>query len=198
MNNKIFIKDIKDAKRILKPLKLYNESIAIIGSARISPSSEYARKANKLGKLAALNGYAVITGGGPGIMEAANRGCKDEGGISVGLTMELPYTTQDLSHLTHSIDFNYFFSRKIILYSFSKILVAFPGGMGTLDELFECITLKQTDKIDKQPIYLVGSLYWNGMIQWLKQILLDTYETIKQEDLDLFVIIDKIEDIKFD
>lgn len=169
--------------------------VSIFGSARLPEESEYYIKAVKTAELIAENGFGVITGGGPGIMEAANKGAKNAGGKSVGLGINLAHE-QGLNtyvHPMYEISFKYFFVRKVMFVKYAQGFIVFPGGFGTLDELFETLTLIQTNKIDKIPIVLVGKNYWDGLYNWIKnQLVEDRY--IAQDDTSLFHITDDPEE----
>jgi uncharacterized protein (TIGR00730 family) len=143
------------------------------------------------------SGYGVITGGGPGIMEAGNKGANLAEGTSVGLNIDLPFEQHDNPYIDSdkSLDFDYFFVRKVMFVKYSQGFVVMPGGFGTLDELFEAITLIQTNKIEKFPIILVGSSFWGGLVDWIKQTLRDEYKTISPEDLDLIHTVDTPEEV---
>ena len=166
--------------------------VSIFGSARTNEKSEYYNLAVNVAKSIVKSGYGVITGGGPGIMEAANKGASEAGGISVGLNIELPFEQKQNMYIDSdkSLDFDYFFVRKVMFVKYSQGFVVMPGGVGTLDELFEAITLIQTKKIEKFPIILVGKTYWNGLIDWIEKVLLDKYKAISPEDMDLIHIVD--------
>tara|TARA_B110000444_G_scaffold118605_1_gene111530 strand:+ start:15257 stop:15946 length:690 start_codon:yes stop_codon:yes gene_type:complete len=166
--------------------------VSIFGSARTKPDDKYYQLAEKIAKNLSDNGYGVITGGGPGIMEAANKGAHNAGGTSVGLNIELPFEQHDNPYIDNdkSIDFDYFFVRKVMFVKYSQGFVVMPGGFGTLDELFEAITLIQTHKIGKFPIILVGKKFWSGLVDWIKETLLDSHNNISKEDLNLLNIVD--------
>ena len=166
--------------------------VSIFGSARTKPDDKYYQLAENIAKNLSDNGYGVITGGGPGIMEAANKGAYNAGGTSVGLNIELPFEQQDNPYIDNdkSIDFDYFFVRKVMFVKYSQGFVVMPGGFGTLDELFEAITLIQTHKIGKFPIILVGKKFWSGLVDWIKETLLDSHNNISKEDLNLLNIVD--------
>ena len=166
--------------------------VSIFGSARTNEKSEYYNLAVNVAKSIVKSGYGVITGGGPGIMEAANKGASEAGGISVGLNIELPFEQKQNMYIDSdkSLDFDYFFVRKVMFVKYSQGFVVMPGGVGTLDELFEAITLIQTKKIEKFPIILVGKTYWNGLIDWIEKVLLDKHKAISPEDMDLIHIVD--------
>ena len=166
--------------------------VSIFGSARTNEKSEYYNLAVNVAKSIVKSGYGVITGGGPGIMEAANRGASEAGGISVGLNIELPFEQKQNMYMDSdkSLDFDYFFVRKVMFVKYSQGFVVMPGGVGTLDELFEAITLIQTKKIEKFPIILVGKTYWSGLIDWIEKVLLDKHKAISPEDMNLIHIVD--------
>ena len=166
--------------------------VSIFGSARTKPDDKYYQLAEKIAKNLSDNGYGVITGGGPGIMEAANKGAHNAGGTSVGLNIELPFEQHDNPYIDNdkSIDFDYFFVRKVMFVKYSQGFIVMPGGFGTLDELFEAITLIQTHKIGKFPIILVGKKFWSGLVDWIKETLLDSHNNISKEDLNLLNIVD--------
>ena len=155
--------------------------VAIFGSARTLPDHEDYAKAQETGALFAQAGYAVITGGGPGIMEAANRGAFEAGGISVGCNIELPHEQKSNDYLTLSLRFKYFFVRKMMFVKYSNAFVIFPGGFGTLDELFEALTLIQTRKIHDFPVVLFGSHYWQEMLDWLKGRMLSDGKIVEAD-----------------
>lgn len=170
--------------------------ISVFGSARTKEEGKYYQLAVEISKSIAEAGYGVITGGGPGIMEAGNRGASLAGGISVGLNIDLPFEQHDNPYIDDdkSLDFDYFFVRKVMFVKYSQGFVVMPGGFGTLDELFEAITLIQTHKIGKFPIILVGSEFWNGLFAWIKNIMLKE-GNISAEDLNLIKIVDSPEEV---
>ncbi len=165
--------------------------VSIFGSARTAPDDEHYKMAIEIAAKLVRHGYGVITGGGPGIMEAANRGAKDENGKSVGLNIDLPHEQEANIYIDPDklINFDYFFVRKVMFVKFSQGFIVMPGGFGTLDELFEALTLIQTQKIGKFPIVLVGTEYWAGLFDWVKQTLLDG-GFVSPEDLDLINLVD--------
>ncbi len=165
------------------------KAVTVFGSARVNEDDVYYQKARFIGKLLAENGIPVLTGGGPGIMEAANRGAHENNGISVGLNIELPMEQKPNPYLNLLISFKYFFVRKLMLIKYGWTYIIFPGGFGTLDEFFEAVTLIQTHKIKPFPIILVGSEYWEGLIKWIKDTILFNH-FIKEEDLEIFKLID--------
>ncbi|MDB2495474.1 TIGR00730 family Rossman fold protein [Flavobacteriaceae bacterium] len=171
--------------------------VSIFGSARTKPEDEYYQLAESIAKKLSDNGYGVITGGGPGIMEAGNKGAHNAGGTSVGLNIELPFEQHDNPYIDSdkSIDFDYFFVRKVMFVKYSQGFIVMPGGFGTLDELFEAITLIQTHKIGKFPIILVGKKFWSGLVNWIKETLLDSYHNISKEDIDLINIVDTDDEV---
>ena len=166
--------------------------VSIFGSARTKPEDKYYKLAESVAKGIVEAGYGVITGGGPGIMEAGNKGAHLGGGTSVGLNIELPFEQHDNPYIDSdkSIDFDYFFVRKVMFVKYSQGFVVMPGGFGTLDELFEAITLIQTNKIEKFPIILVGTDFWEGLFDWVKKTLLDSFGNISAKDLDLIHLVD--------
>ena len=165
--------------------------VSIFGSARTKPDDKYYQLAENIAKNLSDNGYGVITGGGPGIMEAANKGAYDAGGTSVGLNIELPFEQHDNPWIDNdkNLVFDYFFVRKVMFVKYSQGFIVMPGGFGTLDELFEAITLIQTKKIGRFPIVLVGSSFWSGLLDWIKNTLLEQ-GNISETDLKLFRIVD--------
>jgi len=166
--------------------------VSVFGSARTKPENKYYQNAEEIGYLLTQKGYGVITGGGPGIMEAANKGAKRGEGKSVGLNIELPFEQSHNEFIDHDklLNFDYFFVRKVMFIKYAQGFIVLPGGVGTLDELFEAITLIQTGKIGRFPIILVGSSYWEGLIDWIKETVLSIEHNISAEDLDLFNIVD--------
>ena len=170
--------------------------VSIFGSARTDENHEYYKLAESIAFELTSNGYGIITGGGPGIMEAGNRGAHRGKGTSVGLNIELPFEQHDNPYIDKdkSLDFDYFFVRKVMFVKYSQGFVVMPGGFGTLDELFEAVTLIQTKKIGKFPIVLVGRKFWSGLINWIKNTLL-TEGNISEKDLDLISVVDTEEEV---
>jgi uncharacterized protein (TIGR00730 family) len=166
-------------------------AITVFGSARILPGDPWYTKAQEMGSWIAKLGYAAITGGGSGIMEAVNKGATDAGGISVGLNIELPHEQKPNSFANRQLNFHYFFIRKVCFVKYANGFVLFPGGFGTLDELSEAITLIQTSRIEKFPVVLVGREYWSGLVDWMKTRML-TDKLISPEDLNLFRVTDDV------
>ena len=165
--------------------------VSIFGSARLKPEDPYYQMAVDIARKITEIGFGVITGGGPGIMEAGNRGAKEGGGKSIGLNIELPFEQQFNPYIdkSYSINFDYFFVRKVMFVKYSQGFIVLPGGFGTLDELSEALTLIQTKKIGRFPIVLVGSEFWSGLLDWFKETLLKN-NLIKEEDLSLFRVVD--------
>jgi len=172
-------------------MSLIGPCVSIFGSARTKANQNYYELAVQIAKSIAEAGYGVITGGGPGIMEAGNKGAHLAGGTSVGLNIDLPFEQHDNPFIDSdkSLDFDYFFVRKVMFVKYSQGFVVMPGGFGTLDELFEAITLIQTSKIEKFPIILVGTDFWSGLMTWIKETML-TAGNISPEDLDLIHLVD--------
>ncbi|PRX54746.1 hypothetical protein CLV81_3150 [Flagellimonas meridianipacifica] len=170
--------------------------VSIFGSARTRPGDMYYELAVNVAKKVAEAGYGIITGGGPGIMEAGNKGANLAGGTSVGLNIDLPFEQHDNPFIDSdkSLDFDYFFVRKVMFVKYSQGFVVMPGGFGTLDELFESITLIQTNKIHKFPIVLVGSDFWRGLLEWIKNTMLEE-GNISPGDLDLIKLVDSAEEV---
>lgn len=171
--------------------------VSIFGSARTKPDNSKYQLAENIAKKITENGYGVITGGGPGIMEAGNKGAHLAGGTSVGLNITLPFEQHDNPYIDSdkSIDFDYFFVRKVMFVKYSQGFVVMPGGFGTLDEFFEALTLIQTHKIDKFPIILVDSSFWGGLWEWVTTTLLTANNNIAKEDLDLVHIVDTEDEV---
>ncbi|MCP4055554.1 MULTISPECIES: TIGR00730 family Rossman fold protein [Mesoflavibacter] len=172
-------------------------SVSIFGSARTKPDHKYYKLAEEVASKIVNAGYGVITGGGPGIMEAGNKGAHLAGGTSVGLNIELPFEQHDNPYIDSdkSLDFDYFFVRKVMFVKYSQGFVVMPGGFGTLDELFEAITLIQTNKIEKFPIILVGTEFWEGLMDWVKTTLLDSFKNISPGDIDLIHLVDTADEV---
>ena len=170
--------------------------ISIYGSARTGPETQVYKDAQKIATLLSESGYGVITGGGPGVMEAGNRGAHDAGGPSVGLNIELPFEQHTNPYIDRdkSIDFDYFFVRKVMFVKYSQGFIVMPGGFGTMDELFEALTLLQTGKLNSRPIVFYDSKFWSGLVEWFKNTLLDKYKTISDNDPNLFSIVDTPEE----
>ena len=164
-------------------------AVTVFGSARAKADDPYYAAGRKLGGALARRGFAVITGGGPGIMEAVNRGCQEAGGLSVGCNIELPNEQELNDYVDLGVEFRYFFVRKNMFVKYARGFVIFPGGFGTLDELFESLTLAQTGKIEHFPIVLFGTPYWKGLIDWMKESVLGS-GAIAADDLKLMTMTD--------
>lgn len=171
--------------------------ISIFGSARTKPNDKYYLLAENIAKRLTDEGYGVITGGGPGIMEAGNKGASMNGGVSVGLNIDLPHEQSNNPYIDPrlNIDFRYFFIRKVMFVKYAQAFVVLPGGFGTLDELFEVLTLVQTKKISTVPIILVGSEFWGGLRSWIKETMRDRFHTISPGDLDLCPMVDTADEV---
>lgn len=164
-------------------------SVTIFGSARTKPEDPTYEAAVETARLLAQAGFGIITGGGPGIMEAGNKGAQDGGNLSIGCNIELPFEQSSNPYLDISLDFSYFFVRKTMFIKYSNAFIIFPGGFGTMDELFEALTLIQTQKVSHFPVILYGSKYWNGLVNWMRDTML-TDEKISSQDLNLLHISD--------
>jgi hypothetical protein len=164
--------------------------VSIFGSSRAKEGDEIYQKAERIGQLLAENGFGVITGGGPGVMEAANKGAALVGGKSIGLNIELPLEQTPNPYTNIKLNFHYFFVRKVMFVKYAVAYIILPGGFGTMDELFESITLIQTHKIRPFPVILVGSDYWKGLLGWIKEVVLKA-EKISPEDLEIPQVIDE-------
>lgn len=171
--------------------------VSIFGSARTKTNDPYYKLAEEVAFKISKAGYGVITGGGPGIMEAGNKGAHLGGGISVGLNIELPFEQHFNPYIDHdkNLQFDYFFVRKVMFVKYSQGFVVMPGGFGTLDELFEAITLIQTKKIGKFPIILVGTDFWSGLLEWVKNVLLEKYNNVSPNDLNLIQLVDTADEV---
>ena len=164
------------------------KAVTIFGSARTRPNDLFYQQAEETARLLAKAGFAIITGGGPGIMEAGNKGAFEAAGTSIGLNITLPQEQEANRYQNISLDFHYFYARKVMFVKYASAFICFPGGYGTLDEFFETITLIQTLKIEAFPILLYGSQYWSGLVQWMQKQLL--HDFIDPEDIDIFRIVD--------
>jgi len=175
-------------------LSKVGKAVSIFGSARTKPGTKYYKLAEEVAYHIAKAGYSVITGSGPGLMEAANRGAKRAKGQSIGLNIQIPYAQKPNQYVDMLLDFRYFFVRKVMFVKYAKAFVIMPGGYGTLDELLEAVTLIQTKRISKFPVILVGSEYWKGLLGWLKQAVLK-HGNISKKDLDIFTVVDKPKEV---
>jgi uncharacterized protein (TIGR00730 family) len=170
-------------------------AVAVFGSARFAADHPLCQAAGELGRKLVEAGFGVITGGGPGIMEAANRGAFEAGGVSIGCNIELPFEQDQNPYTTLAVNFRYFFVRKTMFVKYANGFAIFPGGFGTLDELFEALTLVQTRKINRFPIVLYDSSYWNGLLDWIKNTQL-AHDAISPEDLNLLIVTDSVDEIR--
>ena len=178
----------------IETLSDVDNAVTIFGSARVKPDDIYYKKTENLTRLLAQNGFSVITGGGGGIMEAANKGASDGGGKSVGMNIQLPFEQKPNPYANIHLHYKYFFIRKVMFVKYAVAYVILPGGFGTMDELFEALTLIQTRKIKPFPLILMGSEYWQGLIDWLKNRMLKEGK-ILPADLDLIQIVDEPEEV---
>ncbi len=169
-------------------------AVSIFGSARTKKTNKYYKMAEKTAELLVKEGYAVITGGGPATMEAANKGAFKAKGASVGLNIDLPFEQKPNRYVTTLINFHYFFCRKVMFVKYASAFVIFPGGFGTLDEFFESLTLIQTQRMERFPVILFGSEYWKGLGEWLKYTML-AHGNIDKEDLNIFQVVDEPQDV---
>ncbi|MDP8212420.1 MAG: TIGR00730 family Rossman fold protein [Candidatus Zapsychrus exili] len=175
-------------------LSTIGRAVTIFGSARTPSTDKTYKDAEKTAKLLVKQGYTVITGGGPGIMEAGNKGADEAKGTSVGLNIELPFEQEPNPYINKLINFHYFFCRKVMFLKYAKAFVIFPGGYGTFDELFESLTLIQTKRMKRFPVIFVGKKFWKGLIDWLKTTVLED-KKIDKDDLNIFQVVDKPEDV---
>ena len=178
----------------IETLSDVNNAVTIFGSARVKPDDIYYQKTENLTRLLVQNGFSVITGGGGGIMEAANKGASEAGGKSVGMNIQLPFEQKPNPYANLHLHYKYFFIRKVMFVKYAVAYVILPGGFGTMDELFEALTLIQTRKIKPFPLILMGSEYWQGLIDWLKNRMLKEGK-ILPADLDLIQIVDEPEEV---
>lgn len=171
--------------------------VSIFGSARTKPEDPYYQLAVEVARLLAREGFGIISGGGPGIMEAANKGAAVENGLSVGLNIDLPFEQSHNPYIDDDKNLNhrYFFVRKVMFVKYAQAFVVMPGGFGTMDELFEVLTLVQTKKITQVPIILMGTEFWGGLLEWIKGTLLEKYHTISPKDLDLIPVTDDPQEV---
>ena len=171
--------------------------VSIFGSARTKPEDKYYKKTIEISESIVKLGLGIITGGGPGIMEAANKGAQKAGGVSVGLNIDLPYeqTHNEFIDSDKIIDFDYFFVRKVMFVRYAQAFVVMPGGFGTLDELFEAITLIQTNKIERFPVILYGSEFWSGCIEWIKNTVCQRFSNVSTNEMLLFEVVDSKDEI---
>jgi uncharacterized protein (TIGR00730 family) len=180
-----------DGFEFLAPLR---KEVTVLGSARMSEHTHWYKEAQKLGRMLAEHGFTVITGGGPGMMEAANRGAYEGGGESIGLDIQLPEEQRRNPYVKKGIGFHYFFTRKVMFSASAQAYVFFPGGFGTLDELFEILTLVQTAKMEPVLTVCVGQDFWGPLDTWLRDFCLKKYDTVEQKDLKLYTIVDSAQE----
>lgn len=197
------LRKIEDSWQVLriqsefvKGFDTFNElgpCVSVFGSARTDTKDKWYKEAVTFGKLMAQNNIGIITGGGPGIMQAANEGCTIEGGTSVGVGIELPFEAEMNPYINVGVENRYFFTRKVMFMKYSHGFIVFPGGLGTLDELFEALTLMQCGHVQKQPIILVGKKYWSGLLNWLSDMV-NASGKMSLKDFDLFRIVDSAQE----
>ena len=178
-------------------LEAIGPCISIYGSARTPEDNKYYKLSVEVAEKLVDEGYGIITGGGPGVMEAGNRGAKNANGVSVGLNIDLPFEQSSNIYIDADKDimFNYFFARKVMFVKYAQAFVLMPGGFGTMDELFESLTLIQTKKIDRVPIILMGTDFWGGLMDWIKNTMLDKFSNISPKDLDLIHVTDDVDEV---
>lgn len=169
------------------------KAVSIFGSSRFKPDNKYYKMAEETAYLLAKEGYAIITGSGPAIMEAANKGAKRAKGVSIGLNIQIPMEQEPNKYVDTFLDFRYFFVRKVMFVKYAKAFIIMPGGYGTLDEFTEAINLIQTERIQKFPVIMMGSEYWKGLIDWLKSTVLKS-GAVSKEDFKLFTVVDRPKD----
>lgn len=183
-----------DLERGLKEIRTYPQGVTIFGSARLAQDNKYCKKARELGQLLAQNGHAVITGGGPGIMEAANHGAFEYGGRSIGLNITLRHEQYPNPYLTDMLQFQYFFARKVMLAMSAKVYVMFPGGLGTLDELSEIIILMQEGKMPRMPVFFFGKSFWRPLTKFIETKML-SLGLVSKNDLKIYTLTDDVKEI---
>jgi len=180
----------KELREAFKTIAEFPKSVTMFGSARLQPGTKYYEIARRLAGEFCKMGYGVVTGGGPGIMEAGNLGSNETCGSGIGFNIVLPFEQKANKNVTHGVDFEYFFTRKFTMNFTGEVYLCFPGGFGTMDEFFEILTLVQTKKVEKVPIILVGSEFWQPILDYSRDVLLGKFGTISAEDLELFQIMD--------
>lgn len=168
------------------------QAVTLFGSARTPVGSKYYRQAVECGRALVHHGFAAITGGGPGAMEAVNRGAFEAGGQSVGLNITLPMEQQPNPYLTHLVTFRYFFVRKVMFVKYASGFIIFPGGFGTMDEFFESLTLIQTLKVAPFPVVCIGHEFWDGLVDWMRQVMLEKFQNVDAADMQLFKVTDDV------
>ena len=169
-------------------------AVTVFGSARTAPDRPIYEQAVQCGRRLVETDFAVITGGGPGIMEAANKGAFEAGGVSVGLNISLPLEQRPNPFQTHSLTFRYFFVRKVNFVKYASGFIIFPGGFGTMDEFFESMTLIQTLKVEPFPVICIGRKFWSGLLDWMRNVMLESYQNISPQDMDMFRLTDDVEE----
>ena len=201
INNKVNKEDIhrslayaRDLEHGLSKLRTFSQGVSVFGSARLSEKGKWCRLAEELGRKLAQNGHTVITGGGPSIMEAANKGAYEAGGKTIGLNIQLAHEQHINPYVTDSMEFHYFFARKVMLTMSSKVYVYFPGGFGTLDEFSEILLLMQEGKMPKMPMFLIGKSFWKPIDRWFGSKM-RSLKTIKPEDRKIYRITDNIDEV---
>lgn len=175
-------------------LSKLRKEVTFFGSARLSESDYWYKQAQALGRLLAEHGFTVITGGGPGIMEAGNRGAYEGGGESIGLDIELPLEQRRNAYVKKGIGFHYFFTRKVMMSASAQAYVFFPGGFGTLDEFFEILTLVQTKKMESVPVVCIGQEYWHGLSDWIRTYLVEKHHAIAPDDIQIYSVVNSAEE----
>lgn len=186
---------IKELDEGFRTISVFPKSVTFYGSARLKPGTEFYEKARRLGAECCKLGFGVVTGGGPGIMQAGNQGTFETCGSGIGFNIVLPFEQSINPYVSHGVNFQYFFTRKFCMNFTGEAYLCFPGGFGTLDEFFEILTLVQTKKVQKIPIILVGSEFWSPILAYSKNVLLEKFGTISEEDLELFQILDDEKEI---
>lgn len=201
INNKLNKEDVRrslayarDLEQGLSKLRTFSQGVSIFGSARLPEKGKYCKLAEELGRKLAQNGHTVITGGGPSIMECANKGAYEAGGRTIGLNIQLAHEQHINPYVTDSLEFHYFFARKVMLTMSSKVYVYFPGGFGTLDEFSEVLILMQEDKMPKMPMFLIGKSFWKPLDRWFSTKM-QSLKTIKPEDRKIYRITDNLDEV---
>ncbi len=185
----------KDLEQGLAKIRTFSQGVSIFGSARLAENSKYCKLATELGRKLAENGHSVITGGGPGIMQAANKGCYEAGGRSIGLNIELAHEQHINPYVTDSMEFRYFFARKVMLTFASKAYVFFPGGFGTMDEFSEILILMQEGKMPRMPMFLIGKSFWKPLDRWYGEKMERQMKTIAKGDRKIYTITDDVDEV---
>lgn len=185
----------KELREAFETISKFPKSVTFFGSARLHAGTKYYEMTRELAKRCCAEGYGVVTGGGPGIMEAGNRGSHEACGSGIGFNIVLPFEQKANEYVTHGVDFSYFFTRKFVMNFTGEAYVCFPGGFGTMDEFFEILTLVQTKKIEQVPIILVGTEFWEPIVKYSQEVLLEQFGTISPEDMDLIHMTDDQDEI---